>query len=136
VLRAVAACDAVYLVLFVLAHLRRAWPAAGDALDAGGRPARRSVSMPALERIDSALLFSQTSGLDFERHLRPLLYTVALSRLRRRGVDAARQPQQAERLLGSRVWGAIAPPLERPDRDAPGLTFEEIESIVGVLEEV
>ena len=135
-LHVVLTIDAAYTVLVVLARLRQAWPPSDETL--GSRPAvqRPATSVPELGRIDSALLFSKTSALDFERHLRPVLFTVALSRLKRRGIDAGRRPDQAERLLGNRAWELITPPSERPDRDARGVPAEEIEAIVGKLEEV
>ena len=135
-LHVVLTMDAAYVVLVVLARLRQAWPPSDEKLGPGARAARAAASVPALERIDSGLLFSKTSGLDFERHLRPLLFAVALSRLKRRGIDAGRRPEQAERLLGSSAWKRITPPPERPDRDAPGVSTGEIEAVVSKLEEV
>jgi len=135
-LHVVLTLDSAYIVLVVLARLRRAWPPSDEKLGPGARAGRAAASVPALERVDTALLFSKTSALDFERHLRPLLFAVALSRLKRRGIDAGRQPEQAERLLGSRVWKRITPPPDRPDRDAPGVPAEAIEAIVSKLEEV
>lgn len=135
-LHVVLTIDAAYIVLVVLGRLRQAWPPSDEKLRPGARAGRAAASVPGLERIDSALLFSKTSALGFERHLRPLLFAVALSRLKRRGIDAGRQTEQAERLLGSRAWKRITPPPERPDRDAPGASAEEIEAIVSKLEEV
>ena len=135
-LHVVLTIDAAYIVLVALAHLRQAWPPSDEKLGAEARAGRAAASVSALERVDSALLFSKTSALDFERHLRPLLFAVALSRLKRRGIDAVRQPEQADRLLGSRAWKRITPPRESPDRDTPGVSIEEIEAIVSKLEEV
>ena len=104
-------------------------PATGGAR-AGG------ADLPALEHLDAALLFSQSSALDYERQLRPELYDIAAARLRRRGVDPYAQPERAELLLGAEAWAALAPPAQRPDRDTPGLSLERLRSIVKALEEV
>jgi len=125
-----------YVTLIVLFRLRRAWPATADVLRQERPPDRPVATLPELDRIETALLFSQTSRLDFERHLRPVLLTIAASKLQRRGIDAATEPDRAEGVLGQLVWAAITPPAERRDRNAPGIAGEEIEAIVKALEEV
>jgi hypothetical protein len=135
-LHVAATADLSYFALLVLLRVRRRWPPSGARLRPPARPSSRSTGLPPLDTIDAAILFSQTSGLDFELLLRPALFAIAAARLKRRGIDVSTSPEQAELILGPRVWGVLRPPEQRPDRRAPGLRLQEIETVVRVLEEV
>jgi hypothetical protein len=68
----------------------------------------------ALIRVERDLLLGTENAGHFHARLLPLLRGAAAARLSRHGVDLARQPEAARRLLGDEVWAFV-----RHDREAP-----------------
>jgi hypothetical protein len=107
----------------------RWWKAEGDGK-------RSDVDRPPqLEHIERLVTFGQSSALDAEKRLLPVLREIAGQRLAaRHGVDLYGEPEPAERLLGAVSWGLL-----RPDRDVPGdvwsgLSLDELAATVAAIE--
>lgn len=136
--RIIATVAVGYVALVALTVVRRIWPPAPHSL-MGGTPRRNPALADRggfLEQVESAILRSRSSRLDYERELRPILYRIAAARLRARGVSVEREPEEAERFIGAQAWSCIRPPVGPLNREAPGLSVAEIEDIVNRIEEV
>jgi hypothetical protein len=68
-----------------------------------------------LIRVERDLLLGTENAGHFHARLLPLLRGAAAARLYRHGVDLARQPEAAERLLGEEVWAFVRPDRAEPD---------------------
>ncbi len=124
-----------YLAVIALSLVRRTWPQGQVPV----RPRRRPMEqtpLRAIEELDSAVRFAGSAGLQYQHHLRPVLATIARERLEARGISWQDEPEKAEKALGSRAWRLVRPLHGPPDRDAPGVTLEEIEETVRRLEEM
>jgi hypothetical protein len=93
----------------------------------------RPDQLVALERLVST---AGTSAVQVHAYLRPLLVEIASRRLATRGQTLERMPEPvAVELLGVRLWDVVRP--ERPfpkDRDGPGVTPQELQAMLKVLE--
>ena len=89
-----------------------------------------------LNSLESAIMLSRSTGLDYERRLRPILFRIATGRLSARGVCWEHEPEEAEALLGAKTWRLIRPPEGFPERNTPGTTIDEIEEIMNRIQEV
>jgi hypothetical protein len=99
------------------------------------RPRPSTVAPEALEAIRRTVSFSRNSAIDVHGRLMPLLRETADAHLIVRygtGLD----DEAAAQRLGPLVWEAVRPNLDRPDRDAPGMSLVELERIVSRLEEL
>jgi hypothetical protein len=67
-----------------------------------------------LIRVERDLLLGTENAGHFHSRLLPMLRGAAAARLSQHGVDLARQPEAAQRLLGDELWTFV-----RPDRDEP-----------------
>jgi hypothetical protein len=124
-----------YLAVVALSLLGRTWP----QKQASVRPTRRLLphtSLRAIEELDSAVRLAQSAGVQYQHHLRPVLAAIARERLEARGISWDDEPEKAEKALGAPAWRLVRPLHGPPDRDAPGVTLEEIEETVRRLEEV
>ena len=101
------------------------------------RDGRRSDAArpPQLEHIERLVTFGQSSALDADRRLLPVLREIAGQRLAgRHGVDLHAEPESAARLLGAAGWELL-----RPDRDvsegvSAGLSLDELAATVAAIE--
>ena len=106
-----------------------------EALDEAPPP---RGALPALDRVEREVVLSSASAFDFHHRLRPLLHEIADDRLRRRrGIDLAREPEQAHAVLGDAVWELVRPGREPPrDRHAPGLPVAQLRAVLDELDRV
>ena len=126
-----------YMAIVTLALIRHRHPPESHPMLPKAAPKMHGdYDRPLLDRLESAIILSQSSGSDYERRLRPILFRVATGRLSARGVSWEREPEKAEALLGAQTWQFIRPPEDSPDRDAHGRSIEEIVEIVNRIEEV
>ena len=93
----------------------------------------RPDQLVALERL---AMSAGTSALQVHAYLRPVLVEIAARRLAARGRDLDRMPEASGReVLGDRLWDVVRPGRPFPeDRNAPGLTPEELGAMLEVLE--
>ena len=68
-----------------------------------------------LIRVERDLLLGTENAGHFHARLLPLLRGAAAARLSDHGVDLARQPDAARRLLGDELWTFVRPDREEPD---------------------
>ena len=126
-----------YLAIMTLAVVRhRHPPESHPMLPRAERKMQGDDDRPLLDQFELAIILSQSSGSDYERRLRPVLFRVAIGRLSARGVSWEREPEKVEALLGARTWQFIRPPEDSPERSAPSRSIEEIVEIVNRIEEV
>jgi len=125
-----------YLAVAALSFVHRSWPQDEATNRPARRPAPRVTSLRAIDDLDSAVRLARSAGLQYQHHLRPVLAAVARERLEARGISWRDEPGRAEEALGALAWRLVRPLHGPPDRDAPGVTLEEIEETVRRLEEV
>jgi len=126
-----------YLAIATLAVVRHRHPPESHPMLPKAAPKMHGdYDRPLLDRLESAIILSQSSGSDYERRLRPILFRVAMGRLSARGVSWEREPEKVAALLGARTWQFIRPPDGSPERDAHGRSIEDIREIVNRIEEV
>lgn len=94
---------------------------------------RRPDQLVALERL---AMSASTSAVHVHAYLRPVLVEIASRRLAAHGQDLERLPEAAGRnLMGDRLWDVVRPGRPFPeDRHAPGVTAQELEAMLEVLE--
>jgi hypothetical protein len=68
-----------------------------------------------LIRVERDLLLGTENAGHFHARLLPILCGAASARLSKHGVDLARQPDAAQRLLGNELWRFVQPDREAPD---------------------
>lgn len=102
-----------------------------------GRRAPRPASRPEqLVRLERLVATSGASTLHVHAYLRPLLAEIASRRLAARGRALGRMSDtDGAQLLGDRLWEIVRPNRPFPeDRDALGVSPEELTAMVEVLE--
>ena len=84
-----------------------------------------------LSSLESLLSWGAADPDRFRSRVRPLLVELATERLRtRRGIDPARQPDPARRVLGEPLWQLMTvPPARSPDR-------AELDRLVAAIERI
>jgi hypothetical protein len=88
-----------------------------------------------LIRVERDLLLGTENAGHFHSRLLPLLRGAAAARLSRHGVDLARQPEAARRLLGDEVWAFVRYDREVPDDlYAAGPSAREVRRLVERIE--
>jgi len=135
--RVAATIGLAYVAIVALAVVRRRFPPASHSLlrDAQTQ-APEGHGQSLVNSLESTIMLSRSSVVDYRRQLRPILFRAARGRLAARGVIWEREPEKVEALLGERVSRLVGPPDGFPDRNAPGASIEEIEEIVNRIEEV
>jgi len=107
----------------------RLLPRAKDAVD----------EVEQFQRIARQLTLSSSREFDLHYHLRPLVKEIASARLaRQHGIDLEREPERAQRLIGTgRVWELVRPDREPPeDRAARGWSKPDLQQLMHELEEL
>lgn len=126
------------LVLGVAVGAARALLPLEAAASARRRPRRGgdAPAVPGLARVERHVLFASQTASDAETRLRPRLRELAADRLRRRhGIDLDAEPEAAIGLLGEPAWSFLRPDRPpSPDRFAPGLDLDEIDTILARIE--
>jgi hypothetical protein len=88
-----------------------------------------------LIRVERDLLLGTENAGHFHARLLPLLRGAAAARLSRIGVDLARQPEAAQRLLGDELWTFVRPDREQPhDVHAAGPSVRVVRRLVEGIE--
>ena len=95
--------------------------------------APRPDQLVALERL---AMSAGTSAVQVHAYLRPVLVEIASRRLAAHGRDLDRMPEASGReVLGDRLWDIVRPGRPFPeDRNAPGVTPQELGAMLEVLE--
>lgn len=112
-------------------------PPRESLFDRALRPKRPERTRPEeLTRLEVDLAFGVESAGQLHSRVVPLLRSVAAARLvSRHGVDPARRPEAARRLLGDEVWALVRPDREPPrDLLARGIPLRTIAAAVDALE--
>jgi hypothetical protein len=119
-----------------LAALSVRLPAGERVFEASLRPRVTTERWPAnLVRLERVVESSRSSGLDAHARLRPVLIEIAEARLARRDLRLDRDGAEARQLLGPKAWELVRPDRPPPrDRDAPGITPDDLEEILDALE--
>lgn len=125
-----------YLAVVALSVVGRSWPQDQAVVRPPRRPTAQTTSLRAIEELDSAVRLARSAGLQYRHHLYPVLAAIARERLESRGISWEDEPEKAEEALGALAWRLVGPLHGPPDRDAPGVTLEEMEETVRSLEEV
>jgi hypothetical protein len=96
-------------------------------------PASRPEPLVHLERL---VAMARANTLQVHAYLRPLLIEVAARRLAARGRSLNRMSDtDGAQLLGDRLWEIVRPNRPFPeDRDAPGVSPQELSTMLEVLE--
>ena len=91
-----------------------------------------------LDRLVRLLALSSASALHAQTRLRPELRPVAADRLRWwRAVDLDGDPAAARAALGETGWALLGPDSgSLPDREAPGLSRDDLAELVANLERI
>ena len=88
-----------------------------------------------LIRVERDLLLGSENAGHFHARLLPLLRGAAAARLAHHGVDLARQPDAARRLLGDELWTFVRPDREEPaDLYAAGPSVRAVRRLVEQIE--
>jgi hypothetical protein len=88
-----------------------------------------------LVRLERLVVTGRSTAGDVHQRLRPVLREVAAARLRPHGVWLDRAPEEARRLLGDELWELVRADRPRPpEPHAPGLSLEQLNSVVTRLE--
>lgn len=88
-----------------------------------------------LIRVERDLLLGTENAGHFHARLLPLLRGAAAARLSQHGVDLARQPDAARRLLGDELWTFVGPDREEPaDLYAAGPSVRVVRRLVDRIE--
>jgi hypothetical protein len=104
------------------------------------RARRRGASGPPrpdqLTDLERLVVSASTSALQVHAYLRPVLAEIASRRLAARGQTLERIPGSiARELLGDQLWDIVRPDRPFPeDRHGPGVTPQELRTMLGVLE--
>jgi hypothetical protein len=106
---------------------------------AGPRRPRRASAPAApgqLAQLERLVITAGTSAVQVHAYLRPRLIEIASHRLAARGQTLDRMPEAVGReLLGHRLWDVVRPGRPFPDdRQAPGVTPQELAAMLEVLE--
>jgi hypothetical protein len=87
-----------------------------------------------LVRIEREITLGGSSAGHLHTRLLPLLRDAASARL---GIDFELQPLRAEAALGGETWELLRPDRPAPsDRNAPGLAFRRVRTVVDQLEQL
>ena len=130
----------VVLAVFALQRLRGPRRPSDQATDRWWRTRREGKRPdgdrpPQLEHIERLVTFGQSSALDAERRLLPVLREIAGQRLAgRHGVDLYTEPESAERLLGAAGWRLLRPDRAVPESASSGLSLDELAATVAAIE--
>jgi hypothetical protein len=90
-----------------------------------------------LIRVERDLLLGTENAGHFHARLLPLLRGAAAARLARHGVDLARQPEAAQRLVGDELWSFVRPDAEEPhDLYAAGPSVRAVRRLVERIEAI
>ena len=102
------------------------------------RPARAAPARPAeLASLERRVELAVAGAADLHFRLRPVLQEIAAERLARRGIDVGREPERAERTLGSEAWSLLRPDRPRPDDPfAPGWPRDRLRAVVDAIEAI
>ena len=104
-----------------------------DALHAARRKPVRIAERDKLAR--EVQLGSQTA-FDLHYRLRPTLVEIARNRLAGRGISLENE-RRARGVLGDEAWELVRPDRPAPqDRNAPGISADELGRLVGALERI
>lgn len=100
--------------------------------------ARRAQPPEQLIATQRLVLSASGSKLYAYAYLRPVLADIAASRLAARGWTLATMPEDVGRgLLGDLLWEMVRPGYRLPeDRQAPGVSEQELGSMLDALEEL
>jgi hypothetical protein len=120
-------------VAVALALLPRA-PSARRRAPAAARRSRPEQ----LLRLERLVGTAGLSALHAHAYLRPVLAEIASRRLAARGLAIERmQPPVGAGLLGERLWVIVRPDRPFPDdRDAPGVSTDELSAMLDSLEQL
>lgn len=133
---ALAVSGFAYASIIVLVLVRRRWPPESRPLSRGIQLQTAPVGKALTGSLESAITMSRSTLLEYQKHLRPVLYRITTARLALRGISVEEEPEKAEALLGTRVWQLVCPCEDPSDREGSGMTLEAIEEIVSRIEEV
>lgn len=116
--------------------LRSAYPDVRSAFDVGRAPQATPPHLGGLDRAERDVALSMASAYDAHLRLRPALREIATELLSvRRGIDLARSPERARRLLGEETWALVRPGEGVPQRrDGDGVTTAELDRVLDALE--
>jgi hypothetical protein len=91
---------------------------------------------PQLEEIERLVSFGTTTAFDADWRLLPLLRDLARGRLRdHHRIDLDTEPAAARRYLGDVAWEFLRPGYQpRPNRLGPGITLEELDSVIAAVD--
>jgi hypothetical protein len=106
-----------------------------EARAAGGTAARDRTGLARLRALDRAVAAAVASPTAFDRELRPVVRSIARTRLARRGVDPDLSPAAAEAALGHELWEWIRGDASVPRSDrSPAEASAHLRAIVDRLE--
>ncbi len=116
---------------------RRIAPGERSVFDDALRPGRSEVVRIAeRDKLEREVELGLQTAFDFHFRLRPTLVEVARNRLAGRGISLANE-ERAKVVLGAEAWDVLRPDLEMPrDRNAPGLSTDQLGRLVGALERI
>jgi hypothetical protein len=131
---------AALALAWLVGLVRRAHPVAKISPFDLGLRRRSDLREPVaeLERLEREVSMSISTAFDLHFRLRPRVQRIARQLLAsHRGIDLARQPDAARRLLGEETWALVRPGVEPPaDRSAPGLELARLRAVVTSLEQL
>ncbi len=116
-----------------------AYPRAASPFAASLRRPERPAERPApLVRLERMVTMAGSSAFDVHFRLRPAVTDLAAELLSsRQGIDFAREPERARKVLGEDVWELVAPDRGPPlERHGAGIEEARLESVVAALEQV
>ena len=104
-----------------------------DAPATGGTVARERTELARLRALDRAVESAVTSPVAFDRELRPLVRSIATTRLARLGIDGDVSPAAAEAVLGRELSEWIRGDATGPTSDR---SHAHLQAIVDRLERI
>jgi hypothetical protein len=98
------------------------------------RPPRKDERPKDLLDLENLVEMSAESEFDLYFRLRPRLRRIAEAKLRGRGIDLDRSPEEAAEALGPAAWDVLRPDRPRPDPTARARSLPAITAVADALE--
>jgi hypothetical protein len=97
-------------------------------------PPRKDERPKDLLDLENLVEMSAESEFDLYFRLRPRLRRIAEAKLRGRGIDLDRSPEEAAEALGPAAWDVLRPDRPRPDPTARARSLPAITAVADALE--
>ncbi len=90
-----------------------------------------------LRQVESQVMAASWDRREYGARLQPALRAVAAQRLATYcNIDIDAEPGLARTVLSERTWSLLTKPIDTRERDGPGITLDDLRSVVDALEKL